>query len=59
MIHCFPFPARIDFRHRIILFIISIILLFTRSRVASSPGHSQFFNVAFNIEKLGVAWGRG
>ena len=26
--------------------------------VASSPGHSQFFNVTC-IEKLGVAWGRG
>ena len=33
------------------------------STLASSPGHSQLFNVArfsaCNIEKLGVAWGRG
>ena len=27
--------------------------------IASSPGHSQFFNVACKIEKLGVAWGQG
>ena len=30
----------------------------TCDKVASSPGHSQFFNVT-HIEKLGVAWGRG
>ena len=31
--------------------------------LASSPGHSQLFNVSHfsvcNVEKLGVAWGRG
>ena len=27
--------------------------------VASSPGSSQLFNVAFNTEKLGGAWGQG
>ena len=33
-------------------------------KLASSPGHSQFFQCymqknLYNIEKLGVAWGRG